>query len=159
MCSWPCPRSWRTNPALPSPFFVIATQNPHDQLGTYALPESQLDRFLMRISLGTLDRSLLLAVFALLGIGLLMIASAGVAYGKVRFGDEYFFLKQQCVGFTVGIISLFIVSRIDYHIFRKFVVPLFFLAITLLILVDDASAARFTRPCRSSIAAAAPCTG
>ena len=30
--------------ALPAPFFVIATQNPHDQLGTYALPESQLDR-------------------------------------------------------------------------------------------------------------------
>jgi MoxR-like ATPase len=43
--------------ALPSPFFVIATQNPHDQLGTYALPESQLDRFLMRISLGYPDRS------------------------------------------------------------------------------------------------------
>ncbi len=42
---------------LPSPFFVIATQNPHDQLGTYALPESQLDRFLMRISLGYPDRS------------------------------------------------------------------------------------------------------
>ena len=37
---------------LPNPFFVIATQNPHDQLGTHALPESQLDRFLMRISLG-----------------------------------------------------------------------------------------------------------
>jgi len=37
---------------LPSPFFVIATQNPHDQLGTYLLPESQLDRFLMRLSLG-----------------------------------------------------------------------------------------------------------
>jgi MoxR-like ATPase len=37
---------------LPAPFFVIATQNPHDQLGTYALPESQLDRFHMRISLG-----------------------------------------------------------------------------------------------------------
>ena len=42
---------------LPSPFFVIATQNPHDQLGTYALPESQLDRFLMRISLGYPDRA------------------------------------------------------------------------------------------------------
>ena len=41
---------------LPKPFFVIATQNPHDQLGTYALPESQLDRFLMRISLGYPDR-------------------------------------------------------------------------------------------------------
>jgi len=42
---------------LPSPFFVIATQNPFDQVGTYALPESQLDRFLMRISLGYPDRS------------------------------------------------------------------------------------------------------
>ncbi|MBU2978891.1 MoxR family ATPase [Alteromonas sp. C1M14] len=37
---------------LPSPFFVIATQNPSYQSGTYPLPESQLDRFLMRISLG-----------------------------------------------------------------------------------------------------------
>ncbi len=42
---------------LPSPFFVTATQNPLDQLGTYALPESQLDRFLMRISLGYPDRA------------------------------------------------------------------------------------------------------
>jgi MoxR-like ATPase len=42
---------------LPRPFFVIATQNPHDQVGTYALPESQLDRFHMRISLGYPDRA------------------------------------------------------------------------------------------------------
>jgi MoxR-like ATPase len=41
--------------ALPDPFFVVATQNPHEQLGTYALPESQLDRFLMRIELGYPD--------------------------------------------------------------------------------------------------------
>jgi MoxR-like ATPase len=40
---------------LPQPFFVIATQNPGDQLGTYALPESQLDRFLMCITLGYPD--------------------------------------------------------------------------------------------------------
>ena len=38
--------------ALPSPFLVIATQNPSSQSGTFALPESQLDRFLMRVSLG-----------------------------------------------------------------------------------------------------------
>src|SRR3954471_11818901 len=42
--------------ALPKPFFVIATQNPTDQLGTYPLPESQLDRFLMCITLGYPDR-------------------------------------------------------------------------------------------------------
>jgi len=48
---------------LPSPFFVIATQNPLHQIGTFALPESQLDRFLMRIGLGypaaPLERKLL----------------------------------------------------------------------------------------------------
>ncbi len=42
---------------LPQPFFVIATQNPFDQLGTYALPESQLDRFLLCVSLGYPDRA------------------------------------------------------------------------------------------------------
>ena len=42
--------------SLPEPFFVIATQNPSNQVGTFALPESQLDRFLMRIELGYPDR-------------------------------------------------------------------------------------------------------
>jgi len=40
---------------LPQPFFVIATQNPSEQIGTFPLPESQLDRFLMSISLGYPD--------------------------------------------------------------------------------------------------------
>lgn len=44
-------KSW----PLPQPFFVIATQNPSEQMGTFPLPESQLDRFLMRISLGYPD--------------------------------------------------------------------------------------------------------
>jgi MoxR-like ATPase len=42
--------------ALPPPFFVIATQNPQDQAGTFMLPESQLDRFLMCISMGYPNR-------------------------------------------------------------------------------------------------------
>jgi len=42
---------------LPQPFFVIATQNPLHQIGTYPLPESQLDRFLMCISLGYPDHA------------------------------------------------------------------------------------------------------
>ena len=40
---------------LPDPFFVIATQNPTYQIGTFPLPESQLDRFLMRVELGYPD--------------------------------------------------------------------------------------------------------
>jgi MoxR-like ATPase len=42
---------------LPDPFFVIATQNPVEQIGTYPLPESQLDRFLMAIELGYPDQA------------------------------------------------------------------------------------------------------
>lgn len=44
-----------TTHALPSPFFVIATQNPMDLAGTYPLPDSQLDRFLLRLQLGYPD--------------------------------------------------------------------------------------------------------
>ena len=51
---------------LPTPFFVIATQNPAHQIGTFPLPESQLDRFLMRIELGYPERS---AERALLAVG------------------------------------------------------------------------------------------
>ena len=50
--------------ALPSPFLVLATQNPHEHAGTYPLPESQLDRFLLRLPLGypapEVERELLL---------------------------------------------------------------------------------------------------
>lgn len=45
-----------TTHALPQPFFVIATQNPVDLAGTYPLPDSQLDRFLLRLSLGYPDQ-------------------------------------------------------------------------------------------------------
>ena len=51
-----------TSHRLPEPFMVIATQNPVEQEGTYRLPESQLDRFLMRLSLGYPDREAELAI-------------------------------------------------------------------------------------------------
>lgn len=44
------------NHPLPQPFFLVATQNPRENIGTYPLPESQLDRFLMKINLGYPDR-------------------------------------------------------------------------------------------------------
>jgi MoxR-like ATPase len=51
---------------LPAPFFVLATQNPQQQVGTFPLPESQLDRFLMRIELGVpgrdAERTMLLGI-------------------------------------------------------------------------------------------------
>ena len=53
-----------TSHRLPDPFFVVATQNPKEHHGTFPLPESQLDRFLMRLSLGYPDRDDELRVLA-----------------------------------------------------------------------------------------------
>jgi len=58
----------RTYP-LPSPFMVIATQNPIEHEGTYPLPESQLDRFLMRVPMGYPDRSSEMAMLDTHGAG------------------------------------------------------------------------------------------
>ncbi|MGI6402047.1 MAG: AAA family ATPase [Thermoguttaceae bacterium] len=55
--------------ALPRPFFVIATENPIEFEGTYPLPESQLDRFLMRVSIGYPDRDSELAILDAHGRG------------------------------------------------------------------------------------------
>lgn len=51
------------NYQLPDPFFVIATQNPHQQMGTFPLPESQLDRFLMSIELNYASRETEIEIF------------------------------------------------------------------------------------------------
>ena len=51
-----------TTHGMPQPFMVVATQNPSGHLGTYALPEAQLDRFMMRISIGHPDRESSLAI-------------------------------------------------------------------------------------------------
>jgi MoxR-like ATPase len=84
--------------ALPQPFFVIATQNPSDQLGTYPLPESQLDRFLMCITLGYPDRASERALLAgedrrhlVARLGAVMtpdeLAHAQAAVGRVHASD------------------------------------------------------------------------
>ncbi len=79
--------------ALPRPFFVIATQNPSDQLGTYPLPESQLDRFLMRITLGYPDQA---SERALLAGHDRREAVAGL--GAVMSPDELFEAQQAVRG-------------------------------------------------------------
>lgn len=81
------------------------------------------------------DRSLFLALLLLLGIGLLMIASAGVLYGQSRFDDSYYFFKQQLLGLGVGLLALAFFQSVDYRVWKRFVVPVFILAVGLLILV------------------------
>ncbi len=76
-------------------------------------------------SLSFHNRSLLGAVLALVVIGLITVASAGVFFGQTRFGDDYFFLKRQLVGVGVGLLAFFVFQYIDYHVWRKLALPLF----------------------------------
>ena len=96
---------------LPEPFLVLATQNPVEYLGTYPLPESQLDRFLMRISLGYPapedERRLLLSggadrVLALLAPALTLeeLASAQAATERVTVADKLMDYVLAIVGRT-----------------------------------------------------------
>jgi len=98
---------------LPKPFFVIATQNPTYQIGTFPLPESQLDRFLMRIELGypaaSLERELLLgrdrremlpSLEAALPVGQLLALQDAVTW--IRTSDALLDYVQQIVAFTRG---------------------------------------------------------
>jgi MoxR-like ATPase len=96
---------------LPKPFFVIATQNPTSQIGTFQLPESQLDRFLMRIELGypapAFERELLQGrdrrellpnLDAALPVGQLLALQDAVSW--IRTSDALLDYVQQIVAFT-----------------------------------------------------------
>jgi MoxR-like ATPase len=96
---------------LPQPFFVVATQNPTYQIGTFQLPESQLDRFLMRVELGypaaALERELLMGrdrrellpnLEAALPLGQLLALQDAVTW--IRTSDALLDYVQQIVAFT-----------------------------------------------------------
>jgi len=96
---------------LPEPFFVIATQNPSTQAGTFPLPESQLDRFLMRIELGypepAAERELLmngdrrLIVDALESvISVTELEQIQIAVDRIKVSDPLIDYVQRLVGFS-----------------------------------------------------------
>ena len=83
-----------------------------------------------------IDKTLLYIIFALLAFGLVMIASAGIAYSRSRFGDPYFFFKHQLFyGVLPGLLILYVVQKIDYNYWKKISFPLFISSVVFLILV------------------------
>ena len=80
-------------------------------------------------------KSLFFSVLALVVIGLVTIASAGVFYGETRFGDDYFFLKRQLLGVGIGMVALFAFQYVDYHFWRRFAFPLFLITLISLVAV------------------------
>ena len=81
------------------------------------------------------DRVILYSVLILIIYGLVILASAGVAYSRVRFDDSYFFFKRQlsCIG--IGLILMFLFQKINYNFWKKIALPFFIVSITLLTLV------------------------
>ena len=95
--------------------------------------ENKISRETLYVS-GTSDRLLFGIVASLTFFGVLMISSAGIVYADVRFDDPYFFFKRQIIGVTLGFMTMIILSKVDYHFFRRWAFWIFMGAIGLLTL-------------------------
>ncbi len=82
-----------------------------------------------------IDIPLLVVVLTLVGIGLIMVLSASSIQALSRYGDTYFLLKRQMMWAALGFFSMFVLSRIDYHIWGRLSKIILFLGILTLILV------------------------
>jgi cell division protein FtsW len=88
------------------------------------------------LKVNKIDTKILYAILALLVFGLIMIASAGISYSRVRFDDPYHFLKHQIIyGVIPGLIILFVTQKISYNFWKKISLPFFVISIICLILV------------------------
>ncbi|MBT3538965.1 putative lipid II flippase FtsW [Candidatus Parcubacteria bacterium] len=83
----------------------------------------------------TSDYTLLTYFVVLILFGLLVLSSAGVSVGIERFQDPYFFIKRQLLlGLLPGVILFLIAAKIDYHVWKKYALPIFIAGLILLIL-------------------------
>ncbi len=82
-----------------------------------------------------MERALFAMTISLTLFGLLMIASAGAVYSETRFGSQWFFVLRQAIAAGIGFVGLFIVRRIDYHVWQRLAVVSFIVAVGLLLLL------------------------
>lgn len=89
----------------------------------------------MTSTAGRIDITFLSFVLILLTIGLVMLFSASYAFSFERYGNSYRFIARQGALAAAGVALMFIFSRIDYHVWRKFAWPLYGISVALLILL------------------------
>ena len=89
----------------------------------------------MFLKAGHIDLSFLSFVLILVTVGLIMLFSASYAYSLEYFGNSYRFIIRQALFAAMGIVAMLIVSRIDYHIWRKFAWLAFFVSIAFLVIL------------------------
>ena len=71
------------------------------------------------------------AVFLLVGIGLVILYSTSAYNGEVKFHDSFYYLKKQAFATVLGIILMFVMANIDYHIWQYFAVFAYVIALIL----------------------------
>ena len=77
------------------------------------------------------DYSLLFVIIFLVGFGLVMLYSVSSYEAQSEFGDAAFYLKKQLAAACLGLVAMFIVSRIDYHVWQKLSLPVYGIALLL----------------------------
>lgn len=80
---------------------------------------------------GRIDYGLLLIILILLTIGLIILWSTSAYNGRIKFHDSFYYLKKQLFATTLGLALMYAMANIDYHIWRKFAVPAYILAVIL----------------------------
>ncbi len=88
-----------------------------------------------QISRGKMDITFLSFVLILLTVGLVMLFSASYAYSLEYYGNSYKFITRQALLGGVGVIAMLVAARIDYHVWRKFAWPFFFLVAAMLVVL------------------------
>jgi cell division protein FtsW len=83
----------------------------------------------------SIDRSLLILILVLVFIGLIAVADASAPQALNTYGDKFYLFKQQLIWGGVGLIALFVTSKINYKFWEKFATPLFLLSLIPLLIV------------------------
>lgn len=81
------------------------------------------------------DKKLIIVVFIIIIFGLIMLSSASAVIAYANFGNSYYYFIHQLVGIILGLLVFYFISKIDYHVWRKFAFGFLFFSIFLLILV------------------------
>ena len=99
------------------------------------MPQKKLKKSFSFKQEGKLDITFLSLVLILLSIGLVMLFSASYAYSYTYFGNSYKFISRQAIFAVIGVALMLIISRIDYHILKKFSWIIYIFTIGLLVAV------------------------
>ena len=84
---------------------------------------------------GRLDPTFLVLVLVLLTVGLICLFSSSYAYALQNYGSSYHFIKKQLIFAVIGVVIRIVLSRVDYHVDKKFAWPIYFVSVAMLILV------------------------